>query len=237
MLKTSLLAVVCLVGCAAEARLPASYFAEGGTVLAPGQVAITGVAGGGATTDGTAVGAGGRIRVGIGDGQEIGIEAAGIEMTSPGNHCAFDCGDYSPTWSTIRGRSALLSYKYQLRPELAVILGAGMSEHRNAGGDPMPDADDHGRSIDASAAVVRSMRLSQDVDFYAGVRAAAATPTGPNNSAKASSLLGVSSALGLDIRLAGQLHAYLEAGPRSTLIFNDGLTVGLSAVGGLGLVL
>lgn len=237
MLKSLLLALVCVTGCAAEARLPASYFAEGGTVLAPGQVAITGVAGAGGTLDGTAAGVGGRVRVGIGDGQEVGIEAAGIEMTSPTSHCAFDCGDSTPTYATIRSRSAMLSYKYQLRPELAVITGLGLSEHRDASGAVMPDADDHGRSIDASVAVVRSLRLTEGVDFYAGVRAALATPTQAHQNPHASSVGGVTSGLGLDVRLSKQLHGYVEAGPRAMLISNEGPTLGASAVAGLGLVL
>ncbi len=234
-----LLLVSLVAGCASEARLPASYFAEGGNVLAPGQVAVTGVAGGGATLDGNAVGAGGRVRVGVGDGQEVGIEAAGMVMDSPGEQCWFDCDGYTNTRVTVQQRSALLSWKSQLRPELAVIVGVGASEHKNVGGDPMSGQDDHGYSYDGSIAVVRSMRLTETIDFYGGARASLALPTTRDAATndKATSVIGVSSALGLDTRLSPHLHGYLEAGPRGSIILSDGPTFGFSAVAGLGLTL
>jgi hypothetical protein len=234
-----LLLVTLVAGCASEARLPASYFAEGGNVLAPGQVAVTGVAGGGATLDGKAVGAGGRVRVGVGDGQEVGIEAAGMVMDSPGEQCFIDCEGYPDTRVTVQQRSALLSWKSQLRPELAVIVGVGASEHKNVGGDPRSGQDDHGSSYDGTIAVVRSLRLTETMDFYGGARASFALPTSKDvaTSEKATSVIGVSSALGLDMRLSPHVHGYLEAGPRGSVIFNEGPTFGFSAVAGLGLTL
>ena len=89
----------------------------------------------------------------------------------------------------------------------------------------------------APLAVVRSLRLTETTDFYAGVRGAVAVPMRNDTSDKATTVIGVSSGLGLDTRLGPHLHGFVEAGPRGTFILSDGPTFGLSAVAGLGLVL
>src|SRR5438045_803225 len=82
-----------LVGCASEARLPASYFAEGGNTLRRGEVSVTAAAGAAATADGKGGGGGARVRVGLGNDQEVGIEAAGVRIDAPGEHCSVACED------------------------------------------------------------------------------------------------------------------------------------------------
>jgi len=233
-----LVVVVFLVGCASEGRLPASYFGEGARVLDPGHVALTGAAGAGGTGDGSAVGGGGRVRVGIGGDQELGVEAAQLTLDDPSTHCtAFDCEPGENKRYTTKSQSALVSWKRQIRPSLALVAGVGMARHEWISGDPDPVGDYKGESVNGSFGFIGSRRLNDALEIYMGARVVGATPIREDAMVDSHRVLGVSSAIGGILHVSKYVGLFGEAGPRVTAIVGDGLTFGGTAVAGLSLSL
>jgi hypothetical protein len=224
-----------ITGCASEARLPAPFFAERSATLAPGHVSLTGVAGAGASEDGTGAGAGARVRVGIGDDQEIGIEAAGLQLDSPSHHCAFDCAPDENKRYTTRGASALLSWRRPLAPDAALIAGLGASRHEWIAGDPSPAGDVRGTSVNGNLGVVRSWSDSTTFEHYLGVRLAFAIPVRADTMSTMRTVGALSATLGASVRMADHLHAFAEASPRLSYIVEDGPAMDLTGVGGVGI--
>ncbi|HEY3801608.1 MAG TPA: hypothetical protein VGL61_03340 [Kofleriaceae bacterium] len=211
-MRKMLLLLVILGGCAQDARLPASYFAEGAHVLDPGQVSVTGAAGGGASVWGEAAGASGRVHVGIGDNQEIGVEASAEELRVPADRCFFGC-DSSETnaMETLAAYSALASWKLGLTPNLALIAEGGVGKHDLVSGDAANDY--FGHSVDGAFGLVFSRPISKETDVYLGGEVALAVPYGPR-STDATSVVGATAAVGLDHAFEHSLHGFVEGGGR-----------------------
>jgi hypothetical protein len=206
--------------CLPESRLPATYFAEDGNVLALGHVAVTAVGGGALTGGGNAVGGGGRVRVGVGGDQELGVEAAGLWI-DPHDSCVgtLACSQRQGLTST----SALVSYKRELDPQLALILGAGASE---TGGTMA------WRSIDLTLGFVRSWHPTESVGFYTGGRVAVAFPIEADPQGTSGPVGSLFGPIGLAVDLQSPLRLYVEAGPRIAAM-GDGPTVGFVALLGV----
>jgi hypothetical protein len=231
-----LIVAVLLTGCASEGRLPASYFGEGAHVLEPGHVAVTGAAGAGGTGDGSAVGGGGRVRVGIGGSQELGVEAAELTLDDPSTHCtAFDCEPGENKRYTTKSQSALVSWKRQIRPSLALVAGLGMARHEWISGDTDPVGDYKGESINGSFGFIGSRRVHDAFDLYMGARLVGAAAIRQDAMVESHNVIGVSSAVGGMLHVNKYVGVFGEVGPRVTAIFGDGLTFGGSAVAGLSL--
>jgi hypothetical protein len=232
------LVLVALVGCASEARLPASYFGEGGRVLDPGHVAVTGAVGAGGTTEGTGSGGGGRVRVGIGDGQEIGVEAAQLTIDSPSDHCTgFDCEPGENLRYTMRSRSALVSWKRQVRPSVALLAGVGVSHHEWVSGDPDPVGDYKGESVNGMFGFIGSRRINDALEVYMGARIVGATPIREYPMVDGHGVIGISSGIGAILHVSSFVGVFGEIGPRVTASGGGGLTFGSTAVGGLSITL
>jgi hypothetical protein len=230
--------VLFLTGCASEGRLPASYFGEGSRVLDPGHVAITGAAGAGGTTDGAGVGGGGRVRVGIGGDQELGLEAAETVLDSPSMHCTVaDCEPGENKRYTTKSQSALVSWKRQIRPSLALVAGVGMARHTWVDGDPDPVGDYHGESINGSLGLVQSRRVNDTLDLYMGVRLVGAAAIRQDPMVQSHDVIGLSSGFGGMLHVSKSVGLFGEVGPRGTVILSDGLTFGANAVVGLSLTM
>lgn len=127
---------LCAAACAPLSAPPPLHFHETAGVLRRGQVALTASAGGGVVPlDGVAVGGGGRIRVGLGARQELGLEGTALYVDTGSTDK--DSPNYFIGKSAAYG--AKLSYKADLIPEhLALLLGAGGSRSATgyaAGGD------------------------------------------------------------------------------------------------------
>ena len=192
-----LILFVTVTGCASQARLPASYFGEDARTLDRGHVSVTAAGGGGIGVDGDAGGFGGRVRVGIGGHQEVGVEASQIEINSTYDTCLGDSclSGPSPTASyEVRSRSALATWKLSYRDHYAVIAGLGGSEHATLSGMPASGADTYGHSLDAALAFIASGHVNETSTVYSGVRAMLAVPIGANNSPDASRVLGFTGA-------------------------------------------
>jgi hypothetical protein len=210
-----------LASCVPESRLPAAYFAEDGNVLALGHVAVTAVGGGALTNGGNAVGGGGRVRVGVGGDQELGIEAAGLWLDAT-DACVFGC---SERHTSLMSSSALVSYKRQLDPQLALLLGAGAT----AGGL------EAWRSIDATLGFVRSWRPSESISFYTGGRLAVAFPIEADPKATSGLAGSVTGPIGLAVDLEAPMRVYIEAGPRIAVVGGEdsGASLGFVALVGV----
>jgi hypothetical protein len=219
------LSLVLVVGCASEARLPASYFAETARTLPPGHVSVTGAVGGGATFYGYGGGGGARLRVGVGDGTEVGVEAARVDRVTS-NDCGWDCPS---TTSTLESRSVTVSLKRRLNDRASIIVGGGETQHYLVGGDPNSD-DPQGTSIHGSLAVLGTGPLASGIDLYAGVRAIG---TMAIDHKFGSAFLSVGGALGLALG-RGPVRFYLEAGPN---LLVPSLDSGIQGVAGLSLTL
>jgi hypothetical protein len=231
------LSLVVLGACASQARLSAPYFAETARVLDPGHVSATAVAGGGATLDGSGVGAGGRVRVGIGGNQEIGIEGSGISLDARAHTCIVaDCQPSENTRQSIRGRGALASWKLGFGRS-ALIAGLGASEHANTGGDMYGDY--YGHSVDASLALVGDRPLSGATSLYGGGRATVAVPIGSDNSMDAGNVVGGTLTIGLAADLSRSLRLFTEGGMLLLSAERDRYlpTFGVTAVAGIGMTL
>jgi hypothetical protein len=211
-MRKLLISFVVLTGCSQDARLPASYFAEGAQVLDPGHVSVTGAAGGGATFNGEAAGASARVRVGIGDNQEIGIEASAEELRVPADTCFFGCDSSEEnTKETLEAYTAIASWKLGLSPHLALIVNGGVGKHDSLTSNAVNDY--FGHSIDGAAGLVWSHPLSATTDVYLGGRIALAVPYGAR-SMDATDVIGANAAVGLDHAFARALHGFVEGGPR-----------------------
>ena len=226
---------IVLAGCAYEARMPAAYFAETADVLAPGHVAVTGAAGVAGTQWGGGGGVGARVRVGVGGDQEIGVEAAGVELDAPSHHCELDCQTSTSGSFTTVGASAQASWKMR-GDNRAVIVTLGGSRHHLGAGEPSSDSDFHGKSVTGSVAILRSWPLGQGSSAgYLGVRLSGAVPVGAREMS-ARPLVGSAIALGLSGLVTDHVRAYAEIGPRMTTPIFDGFLVagslGLAAVVG-----
>jgi hypothetical protein len=218
-MRKLLISFAVLAGCSQDARLPASYFAEGASVLDPGHVSVTGAAGGGATFNGEAAGASARVRVGIGDNQEFGVEASAEELRVPGDTCFFGCdGSEVDTKETLEAYTAIASWKLGLSPHLALIVNGGIGKHDSLTSDAVNDY--FGHSIDGAVGLVWSHSLTDTTDVYLGGRVALAVPYGAR-SMDASNVVGANAALGLDHAFAKSLHGYIEGGPRLMLEGED----------------
>jgi hypothetical protein len=223
-------ALLSLSACTYEARLPATYFAETSQALAPGRVAITGVAGAGTTAYGVGQGGGGRVRVGVGGDQEIRIEGAVVDLDAPTDGCVIDCPKADAGRYTALGWSAAASWKLQRR-DFAWIVSLGADHHRIRG-EGMPADTDRGNSLDATVGGVKSGRGP----LYFGVRGVLGVPL----DATAPPLIGFSAAVGAMVQLDPRLHVSVEAGPRVTLPCDAGIlasgaqTLGVQAVLGVG---
>jgi hypothetical protein len=213
-----------LASCVPQSRLPATYFAEDGNVLALGHVAITGVGGGGMTSSGNAVGGGGRIRVGVGGDQELGVEAAGLWIDSQ-DACVstIDCSGVRHT--ALTSATGLVSYKRQLEPQLALLLGAGATVGGLAAW----------RSINATLGFVRSWRPSESVSFYAGGRLAVAFPIEADPKGTSGPVGSVTGPIGLAFDLQDPMRFYIEAGPQIAAMSgeNGGGSLGFVALVGV----
>ncbi|HEY1812797.1 MAG TPA: hypothetical protein VGG74_10655 [Kofleriaceae bacterium] len=207
---TALVPLALVAGCTYEARLPPSFFAEGAGVLAPGQTSITAVGGGGTDFSGGAIGGGARVRVGIGDDQEVGVEATAMDVKAETSVCVADCDGEGTSYETIRAYSGTASWKYHFAPHVALIAGLGMSDHQAIDGTT---GDYFGTSVTGSIAIVASRPLNPSLSFYAGGRLSFAEPIGaePEEAAAAYAVSGVA---GLDNAASDRVHLYLEAGPR-----------------------
>src|SRR5258706_15419376 len=76
-------------GCTPFSALPPSHFAETAQSAERGDVRVTLAAGGGGLAlDGHAVGGGARVRVGVGGGQEVGVEATALSVEAGGKPSA-----------------------------------------------------------------------------------------------------------------------------------------------------
>jgi len=235
-MRKFLISLVVLTGCSQDARLPASYFAEGASVLDPGHVSVTGAAGGGATLNGEAAGASARVRVGIGDNQEIGIEASAEELRVPADTCFFDCDSSENTNETLAAYTAMASWKLGLSPHLALIVNGGIGKHDALTSDAVNDY--FGHSIDGAAGLVWSRPLSDTTDVYLGGRVTVAVPYGPR-SMDATNVVGANAAVGLDHAFATSLHGYIEGGPRVMVEGEDAWwpNLGVDGVAGIRLTL
>jgi hypothetical protein len=238
MVKYLFPALVLVVGCASEARLPASYFAESPKALRPGEVAVTGAAGGGGTLEGAGGGGGARVRVGIGSHQEVGVEAAAIALDSPSHHCSVDCEPGDNSRYTITGGGAMLSWKLE-REHYSLVAGLGGSAHHRASGDPYPSGDYRGSSVTASLGAITSRPLTDTLTLYGGGRLSAAIPVTAPTMSLPDPLLSTWLGAGLSLPLGERLTLYAEAGPRITGPASDRALVesqlGVTAVAGLGL--
>ena len=231
-MKRCLLPLVLACGCASEARLPASYFAETSEVLAPGKVAVTAV-GGAAQIDGAGYGAGARARVGVGGGTEVGVEASSSELHTD-NYCGID--DCTDTHSKVASHGAMLSVKTRFRGA-AVVAGFGATRHDLAGGDDDPSADLSGTSLDASIGLVGDRPLDRDGAIYFGLRLDGAFPVGANPMS-VDPLFSAYGALGYTTTTA-PLRVFAEVGPRYAFLASSyGLgELALQGVVGVRLVL
>jgi hypothetical protein len=231
MRKLLVILAVTIAGCAQDARLPASYFAEGSRVLAPGQVSVTAVGGAGVTTNGgAAAGYGARVRVGVGGDQEVGVEAASTTLDVVTGVCVDDCGTEDDNQTErIRSTSAQASWKIRVAPQLALIAELGASHHTAIDGQQVGDY--YGTSIGGSLALVTSRPITSTVDFYAGGRVAFELPIGPDNSTEAFDAVAVTGAFGFDAAMTDRLHLYVEAGPRAVMEGADQYVPWLSLVG------
>jgi hypothetical protein len=240
-MRKLLILLVVMTGCAAQARLPASYFAELAPALEPGHVSVTGVAGGGAAFDGDGEGFGGRVRVGIGDHQEVGVEASQLEIDPSREDCNGDTclANNVPTATyEVRSRSVLATWKQSYGEHYALIAGLGGSEHVALSGNQDPDGDNYGHSIDAALGFVVSGRVHETFNVYAGARATLAVPVGADNSPNASNVIGLTGALGLEDDMGDHVEAFIEGGVLATSDGNDIFPeLGVQAVAGLKLKL
>jgi hypothetical protein len=211
-----------LASCLQESRLPATYFAEDGNVLALGHVDVTAVGGGALTGGGNAVGGGGRIRVGVGGDQELGVEAAGLWIDSVDSCIGIGCSDRH---TALTSASGLVSYKRQLDTQLALILGAGAT----VGGL------EAWRSIDATLGFVRSWRPSESISFYTGGRLAVAFPIEADPKGTSGLAGSLSGPIGLAVDLQDPMRLYVELGPRIAAMGGEGggISVGLAALVGV----
>jgi len=230
-----MLACVIATGCASQARLPASYFAEGGHVLSAGEIGVTAAGGAGTSADGSGTGIGGRARVGVGGGNEVGVEAAQLTLDSPSYHCTFDCGPGDNSRYTTRARSVALSWKHSILDNAAIVATVGGAHHDRIAGDPMPAGDYVGTSVNGSLGLIGSHPIGHDVDAYGGLRASAGVPVGATNASNAM-ILGASTAIGLDVAVTRNLHLYGEASAFATGSEDDDFfpTFGVTAIGGIG---
>jgi hypothetical protein len=219
MRKLVVILVVTLAGCAAQSRLPASYFAETAPALEAGHVSATAVGGGATTFDGDGGGFGGRVRVGIGDHQEVGIEASQVEVDPSRQDCNGDtCLDGNVPTATynIRSRSALVEWKQSYGEHYALVAGVGGSEHAALSGNIDPEGDNYGHSFDAALAFIASGHINQAFDVYTGARATLAIPVGANNSPYATDVVGLNGALGLATNMGDNMQLFVEGGVVAT---------------------
>ncbi|HEX4453294.1 MAG TPA: hypothetical protein VH143_20625 [Kofleriaceae bacterium] len=223
MRKLVAILVVTMAGCAAQARLPASYFAEDATALDPGHVSLTAVGGGGVNTTGDGGGVGARVRVGIGDAQEVGVEASQIHINAPSQECPIDgCeGNEDPNATfDVRSRSALVTYKRSFG-DIALIGGLGGSEHAAVSGVQDTGADTYGDSVDGAFGFVVGRHVTKLLEIYGGSRATFAVPVGANNSPNASVVIGLTGAMGLATDLGDHVQLFTEAGALAVMDGND----------------
>ena len=234
--------LVTMSGCAAQARLPVSYFAEDATALEPGHVSVTGVGGGGMGLNGDGGGIGGRVRVGIGDHQEVGVEASQVDINPSSQECPIDGCDSSEDPNAtydVRSRSALVTWKQSYGEHVALIGGLGGAEHAAVSGVQDSDGDNYGYSIDAAFGFVVSGHAAEHLEIYGGGRAMLAVPVGPDNSPNASDVVGLTGAIGLATNLGDHMQLFTEAGVLATMDGNDVWfpTFGVDGVVGLKLKL
>ena len=229
-----------MTGCATQARLPASYFAEEAPALDAGHISVTAVGGGGLTTNGDGGGFGGRVRVGIGDHQEVGVEASQVELEPTRDDCQGDTclSDNVPTATyEIRSRSALVTWKQSYGEHYALVAGLGGSEHVALSGNQDPEGDNYGHSLDAALAFIASGRIDETFSVYGGTRAALAVPVGANNSPNASTVVGLTGALGVATHMGDHVQAFVEGGVLATFDSDILPELGVDAVVGLKLTL
>ncbi|HEY1548145.1 MAG TPA: hypothetical protein VGG28_09995 [Kofleriaceae bacterium] len=202
-------------------------------------MSATAVGGGAATFDGDGGGFGGRVRVGIGDHQEVGIEASQVEVDPSRQDCNGDqCLDGNVPTATynIRSRSALVEWKQSYGEHYALVAGLGGSEHAALSGNIDPEGDNYGHSLDASLAFIASAHINQAFDVYTGARAALAVPVGANNSQYATDVVGITGALGLATNMGEHMQLFVEGGAVATFT-NILPELGVDAVAGLKLKL
>lgn len=236
-MRRSLLVFVVLTGCAQQARLPAPYFAETGHVLPGGGVAVTAVGGAGfaktAADSGIAVGGGGRVRVGIGHGQELGVEASQMEITAQDNSCTVICSGDLAT-AKVLARSALVSWKTKIGEHTALVTRVGLAQHWTLSGEQPDNPDLYGNTINGSLGIVGTVReASANRNLYVGGNVSYGQPIGPNNDPNAKIVFGTSGVIGIAAKTSEHTRLFLEAGEHF-LGTTDGFwsSVGLSGVVG-----
>jgi hypothetical protein len=215
-----------LAGCMGDARLPASYFAETAHVVAPGHVAITAAGGGGGWPgehSSTGSGVGGRVRVGIGDDQEVGVEAAERSLHVTDEQFQL-FGDNTYTHEQAQTYSAALSWKREMSPLLALVGNLGGTSSKG-------DLD--GKSVNGSFGVVGSRYVSPGVQPYGGFRVAFGVPIGAQQ-AKVGTVAGADLAGGFALPLGSQVHLYLELDVHWTMDDDETSWVPIPSLGGTG---
>jgi hypothetical protein len=160
-----IVAILSAVGCMPVGRMPPTYLAETGPVLQPGQVSVTGVAGAGGDTGGDAHGEGARVRVGVGAGQEIGVEASSLALHQQNESGGFFDGS-PPTYVDSHAYAAKLSWKAALNDKVSLLAGAGAA-YTSGGVD---DAAYKGLSLGADVGFVASAGTIHGITPYAGAR-------------------------------------------------------------------
>jgi hypothetical protein len=172
------------------------------------------------------------VRVGVGDNQEIGVEADYYRAHAQSVHCVVDCeGDANPS-NELGVSGAALSWKLGLTPQLALLATVGGERHVDLGGDPTPQGDFAGTSLNGSFGFIASSPIGvHGADLYVGGRLSAATPVGtPVANADAHSIGALFAALGSRFPMGDNAHLYAEIGA----LLTTQITLGLTAVGGIG---
>ena len=130
-----------------------------------------------------------------------------------------------------------MSWKKQIRTDVALLGGLGVAHHAWVSGDPSPAGDYQGLSLNADFGAVKARRLSVGLDGYTGAMFAAAVPIRTYQMETPRDVIGLSLAAGIETHPSSNLRLFLEAGPRVTGIYHEGLTFGLTGVAGLALLL
>ena len=209
----SVLLLTGCIGCTPLQRATPAYFAERAQVLAAGDISVTGAAGAGADLGGGGIGLGGRVRVGIGNDQEVGIEGSVLDIQQDIDEGWGDPQEHVDTLSL----GSKLSWKCSVSSFMAVVLGAGLTQTTRTGGD---DTSQYFAGTAASGDVgllFSQSRSPSRIVPYAGIRVGATTALGAaheNTTTGMAGVLGtVTASFGADIPLGPGLHGFLEGGP------------------------
>jgi hypothetical protein len=233
-------------GCTPFLQTPPAYVAETAHVLPAGQVNVTGAVGGGVDPVASGHGGGGaaRARVGIGGGQEIGVEGSALYTDQTVYH---GWGDPTTDAQTAT-LAAKLSWKHALHPGFALVAGAGMTRATRTGGDTSADYY-QGRAVAGDLALIGSGDPLGSIGIvpYGAMRFGLSVPLA-NGEMSSSDLVGSATlTLGGALPIGRNVRAFLEAGPNWALIpsgsslsesvFVSGMTMAFYGLAGVGVTL